>query len=105
MAADDRTMFEIYREGDYNRAFHYLFYTDLEEHARDDKIAKAAQGQTVYSGFLDDETKEEARAVLDGIVDELNEMDEDEAAMEPAEIERRLARFLVDNPVDATRPT
>ena len=35
MAADERTMFEIYREGDYNRAFRYIFYTDLEEHARD----------------------------------------------------------------------
>ncbi len=97
-------MFEIYREGDYNRAFHYLFYTDLEEHARDDKISKAAQGETVYTGFLDDESKEQARAVVESIVDELNDMDEDEAGMEPSEIQRRLADFLVDNPADATRP-
>ncbi|MBV1859304.1 MAG: hypothetical protein KUG77_12890, partial [Nannocystaceae bacterium] len=41
MAVDERTMFEIFREGDYNRSFHYIFYTDLEEHARDDQISKA----------------------------------------------------------------
>ena len=57
MAADERTMFEIFREGDYNRAFHYIFYTDLEEHARDDQISKAANGETVFAGFLDDTKK------------------------------------------------
>ena len=35
MAADEKTMFEIYRETDYNRAFHSIFYTELEEHARE----------------------------------------------------------------------
>jgi len=100
MAADERTMFEIFREGDYNRSFHYIFYTDLEEHARDDQISKAAKGENVYTGFLDDETKETARGVLESIVDELNDMDEDEAGMEKAEIERRLEAFLVENPID-----
>ena len=103
MAADERTMFEIFREGDYNRAFHSIFYTDLEEHARDDQIAKAAAGETVFTGFIDDETKEQARVQIDAIVDELNDMDEDEAGMEPAEITRRLSEFLVDNPVDGIK--
>lgn len=103
MAADERTMFEIFREGDYNRAFHYIFYTDLEEHARDDQITKAAAGETVYTGFLDDEKKEEARSVVETIVDELNDMDEDEAGMDPAVIKQRLSAFLVDNPVDGIR--
>ncbi|MCR9159844.1 MAG: hypothetical protein ACE37F_05805 [Nannocystaceae bacterium] len=103
MAADERTMFEIFREGDYNRAFHYIFYTDLEEHARDDQITKAAAGETVYTGFLADETKEQARAVVEAIVDELNDMDEDEAGMDAAVIRDRLSAFLVDNPVDGIR--
>ena len=105
MAADERTMFEIFREGDYNRAFHYIFYTDLEEHARDDQIAKAANGETVFSGFLDDTQKEAARAIVESIVDELNDMDEDDAGMSADEIQGRLADFLVDNPADATRPS
>jgi len=100
MAADERTMFEIYRESDYNRAFHYIFYTDLEEHARDDQITKAAAGETVFTGFLDDEKKEDARGVVEAIVDELNDMDEDEAGMEPDAIRGRLSSFLVANPAE-----
>ena len=102
MAVDDRTMFEIYRESDYNRAFHSIFYTDLEEHAREREIARAAAGQTVYSGFIADERKDAAREEIERIVDELNDMDEDDAGMPRAEIERRLAEFLVAGPGAAT---
>jgi len=98
MAADDKTMFEIFRETDYNRAFHSIFYTDLEEHAREREIAKAAAGETVYTGFIADERKEAAREEIERIVDELNDMDEDEAGMPRAEIERRLAPYLVGGP-------
>lgn len=96
MATDEKTMFEIYRETDYNRAFHCVFYTELEEHAREKEIAKAAAGQTVFSGFLGDDRKEQARPVIDALVDELNELDEDDAAITPDEIRRRLADYLVD---------
>ncbi len=96
MEPDAKTMFEIFRESDYNRTFHYVFYTDLDEHHRDDMIAKAAAGDTVFSGYLADATKEKARAEVEAIVDELNAMDEDEAGIEDAEIRRRLAPFLVE---------
>ncbi len=98
MAVDDRTMFEIYRETDYNRAFRSIFYTELDEHARDDEIARAANGVTLFTGYLDDRHKARARELVDAIVDELNEMDEDEAGMPTAEIERRLAGVLVAPP-------
>lgn len=96
MAADEKTMFEIYRESDYGRAFHSIFYTELEEHAREKAIAKAASGVTVFTGFLDDAKKEEGRVEVDNIVDELNDMDEDEAGMPPDAIQSRLAAFLAD---------
>ena len=102
MAADDKTMFEIYRESDYNRAFHSIFYTELEEHARESEIAKAASGETVYTGFVADELKEAAREEIERIVDELNDMEEDEAGMPSAEIEKRLAAFLVAAPGQTT---
>jgi hypothetical protein len=95
MAADEKTMFEIYRETDYNRAFHSIFYTELEEHAREKEIARAAAGETVYTGFVSDERKDEAREEIERIVEELNAMD---AGMPRAEIERRLAPFLVLGP-------
>lgn len=98
MAVDDRTMFEIYRETDYNRAFRAIFYTELDEHARDDEIARAANGETVFTGYFDDRHKARARELVDAIIDELNEMDEDDAGMPAAEIERRLADVLVAPP-------
>jgi hypothetical protein len=92
--ADAKTMFEIFRETDYNRTFHYVFYTELEEHHRDDMIAKAASGETVFTGYLADKTKEKARAEVESIVEELNGMDEDEAGMSKDEIQRRLSPYL-----------
>jgi hypothetical protein len=98
MAADDRTMFEIYRETEYNRSFHFILYTELDDHGRDTEIARALSGKTVYSGFVGDAFREQARAELGAIVDELNDMDEDEAGMPREEIERRLRSFLVAGP-------
>lgn len=95
MATDEKTMFEIYRETDYNRSFHCVFYTELEEHAREKEIAKAAAGETVFSGFVGDDRKEEARPLIEAIVDELNDMDDDAAKMSAEEIRRRLASYLV----------
>jgi hypothetical protein len=96
MATDEKTMFEIYRETDYNRSFHCVFYTELEEHAREKEIAKAAAGETVFSGFVGDDRKEEARPLIEAIVDELNDMDDDAARLPAEEIRRRLASYLVD---------
>jgi hypothetical protein len=98
MAADEKTMFEIYRETDYNRAFHCIFYTELEEHVREKEIARAAAGETVYSGFVSDASKDAAREEIERIVEELNDMDEDEAGIPRTEIESRLAPYLVLGP-------
>jgi hypothetical protein len=95
VAEDSKTMFEIYRESDYNRAFRYVFFTDLDEHNRGKEIARAAAGETVFHGFIADDLKENARAVVAAIVDELNDMDEDEAGMPQEEIRRRLGDFMV----------
>lgn len=94
-ASDNKTMFEIYRESDYNRAFHFVFFTDLDEHNRGKEIARAAAGETVFHGFVGDDRKEAARAEVAAIVDELNAMDEDTAGMPEGEIQRRLGQFLV----------
>lgn len=94
MAESDKTLFEIYREADYNRSYRSVFYTDLEEHARDKEIARAAAGETLVSGFVADDDKEAARAVVEEIVDELSGLDDDEdPPME--DINRRLERYLV----------
>jgi hypothetical protein len=102
MAVDEKTMFEIYRDTEWSRAFHFLFYTELEEHARETEIARAAKGETVFAGFVADATKEEAREVIAAIVDDLNDMDEDEAGMPEDTIRSRLDAYLVAGPNEAT---
>ena len=92
---DHKTMFEIYREQDYNRAFRYVFFTDLDEHNRGKEIARAAAGETVFSGFLSDDRKADARVAVEAIVEELNGMDEDTAGLPEAEFRRRLGAYLV----------
>jgi len=92
---DHKTMFEIYRETDYNRAFRCVFFTDLDEHNRGKEIARAAAGETVFSGFISDDRKPEARAEVEAIVEELNGMDEDSAGLPADEFRRRLAAYLV----------
>ncbi len=96
MSVADKTMFEIYRERDYNRAFQYILYTTLEEHSRNQAIAKAAAGDTVFHGFLADDQLEAAQAAVEAIVDDLNDMDEDEAAIADDEVRRRLGAYLVE---------
>ncbi len=99
MSTSDKTMFEIYRESDYNRAFRYIFYTDLEEHARGPEIARAAAGETVFSGFFADDRKQAAREAVDAIVDELNAMndeDSDTAGLPRHELAARLEQFMVE---------
>jgi len=98
MAVEDKTMFEIYRETDYNCAFHSIYYTELEEHARETEIARAAKGKTVFTAFVHDENLEAARGVIETIVEELNDMDEETAAMPEAEIRTRLEAFLAPGP-------
>jgi hypothetical protein len=92
---DHKTMFEIYRETDYNRSFRCVFFTDLDEHNRGKEIARAAAGETVFSGFIADERKPAARAAIEGIVDDLNAMDGDDAELSPDEYQRRIGEFLV----------
>ncbi|MCA9634683.1 MAG: hypothetical protein KC420_01470 [Myxococcales bacterium] len=95
MGVADKTMFEIYRERDYNRAFHYILYTTLEEHARNQAIAQAASGETVFHGFVADSHLQAAQAELEAIVDELNEMDEESAGIAEDELRRRLGDYLI----------
>ncbi|MCA9657564.1 MAG: hypothetical protein KC486_04420 [Myxococcales bacterium] len=96
MSVSDKTMFEIYREADYNRAFRFLFYTELEEHARDEAIARAVAGDTILSGFIADERREEARAVIEAILAQLNDLDEEEAdAVTDETVRARLEPFLI----------
>lgn len=87
MAVSDRIMFEIYREADYARQYRVVYFTELNEHNKEQEIGRAMAGEHFYDGFIPERNKEPAKRVLGDIVRRLNAGEKIEAA----EVERLLA--------------
>ena len=90
MRPEDRVMFEIYRESNYNLKFRVVYFTELGDHNKDDEITRALAGDHVFDGFLGGEQKREAKKVIAGLVERLNEGE----PLGRPEIERELEPFL-----------
>ncbi len=86
-----KSMFEIYREKDFNKKFKVIIYTELNEHNKETEINRAMDGESVFDGFLKDSTKEEAKKVLKEVIGEMNK---NEKAFSESEIKERLSEFL-----------
>lgn len=68
----DKTMFEIYREKEFNRKFRVVYYTELTEHNKESEINRALNGETIFDGFIKDNVKEQGKILIKEIVDEMN---------------------------------
>ena len=90
-AVSAKSMFEIYRQKDFNRKFKLIIYTELNEHNKEAEINRAMDGESVFDGFLKDSKKEEAKKILKEILDEMNKKEE---ALSESEIKEKLAEFL-----------
>ncbi len=89
----DKTMFEIYREGDFNKKFRVVYFTELDEHNKEAEINHALLGEPVFSGFLRDDMKSEGRAIIDDLIKRMNENGE---AFGEKEISGKLKLCLSD---------
>jgi hypothetical protein len=69
----DRTMFEIYREAGYGRQYRVVYFTELDEHNKQQEIDRALAGEHVYDGFLMDLRKEAGKTRVADILRRLNE--------------------------------
>ena len=69
----DKIMFEIYRDSLYNQKFRVVYYTELNEHNKHSEINRAMSGQSFFDGFIKDYRKEEAKKIIEEIVNSLNE--------------------------------
>lgn len=87
----EKTMFEIYREKEFNKKFRVVYYTELTEHNKEAEINKALAGETIFDGFMSDGKKEQGKVV---IKDMLNEMNSSQAALDQTEIRKRLEGYL-----------
>jgi hypothetical protein len=86
----EKVMFEIYREGGYDRRYRVVYFTELDEHTKDQEIARATAGEHCYDGFLRAGVMPEAKRAVTRLLERLNAGE----AVEVAEIERALAEFL-----------
>ena len=93
MEGFDKTMFEIYREGDFNRRFRVVYFTELGNKTRESEINKAMLGDHIYDGFLSGWRKDEAKSKIEDILSRLNEGQEIPAQ----EISKVLQPYLEEN--------
>jgi len=88
--AADRVMFEVYREGSYNRKYRVVYFTELGDYNRDAEINRAMAGDHFLDGFLAEQHKDEAKAVIAQALTRLNDGEE----ITPAELEAELRGYL-----------
>ncbi|MCX7877507.1 MAG: hypothetical protein N2510_02575 [Ignavibacteria bacterium] len=91
MFESDKIMFEIYQDKHYNEKFHVVYYTELNEHNKHAEISRAMAGKSYFDGFIKSYKKDEAKQIIEKIIDELN--DGTELARE--EIRNRLKDYLI----------
>ena len=91
MAAADKTMFEIYREADYGRQYRVVFFTDLDEHNKENEINRAMAGEHFFDGFLLNLRKDAGKAKLADLVARLNRGE----PLTASDVERELAELQV----------
>ena len=86
----DKIMFEIYQDNLYNKKFRAVFYTELNEHNKHTEINRALAGSHYFDGFIKDYKKEEAKKIIDSIVNDLNEGN----LIKPEEIKEKLKDYI-----------
>lgn len=87
----DKTMFEIYREKEFNKKFRVVYYTELNEHNKEAEINRALKGETVFDGFLKDINKDSGKQLIKDLLKEMNTSGE---CFSDEEIKKRLGDFL-----------
>lgn len=87
---DQKVLFEIYREGSYNRRYRVVYFTELGDHNRDTEINRALAGEHYYDGFIRNWRKDEAKAVIADWVSRLNKGEE----LDSADLEAALREYI-----------
>ena len=68
----DKIMFEIYRETQYTKKYKVVYFTELHDYNKEWEIKSAMSGEHFYDGFIKNYRKEQAKAVIQSILDRLN---------------------------------
>jgi len=85
-----KIMFEVYREGGYDRRYRVIYFTELNDHNRDAELNRCLAGESVLSGYLAESARKDARAVISAALARLNAGE----ALTAEELEEELAPHL-----------
>jgi hypothetical protein len=67
-----KVMFEIYRDTSLSGKYKVVYFTELGEHDKETEIADAMRGEHVFDGFLLHRERNQAKQVMEQILDRLN---------------------------------
>jgi hypothetical protein len=85
-----KVMFEIYRDSDFGGRFKVVYFTELGEHDKETEIENAMRGQHIFDGFLLHRERNQAKQVVDEILERLNRGE----AIDETAIRQNLQPFL-----------
>jgi hypothetical protein len=86
----DKVMFEIYRETEYTGRYKVVYFTELQDHNKETEINHALAGEHFFDGFIKNFKKDEAKEIIDGILNRLNSGE----PVQPQEVERALGDHM-----------
>jgi hypothetical protein len=86
----DKIMFEIYREPTYSGRYRVVYFTELNDHNREQEFNQALRGEHLFDGFIKNFGKDEAKQAIERLLERLNRGE----ALTQAEIARELGPFM-----------
>jgi hypothetical protein len=86
----DKVMFEIYRETEYTGRYRVVYFTELQDHNKETEINHAMAGEHFYDGFIKNFNKDEAKEIIESLLNRLNGGERFEAQ----EVERALGEYM-----------
>ena len=87
--ASDKIMFEIYKETTYSGCYRVVYFTELQDHNKESEISQAMAGEHFYDGFIKNYRKEQAKEVINKLLERLNSGEN----ISPAEIKQHLQPY------------
>ncbi len=89
-ADSKKVMFEIYRDANYGGRYKVVYFTELGEHDKETEIQDAMRGEHVYDGFLLHRERNQAKQIVDEILEQLNRGEN----VDESVIEQKLQPYL-----------
>lgn len=86
----DKIMFEIYKEGTYSGRYCVVYFTELQDHNKEQEINRAMAGEHVFDGFIRTFKKDQAKDAIDKLLQRLNSGEK----IQRPQIEEELTPFM-----------